>query len=132
MLTVDIDKMMLREYNSDDDDAEEQDENSDLDEAPQLITSRADFASMMDEFLNDYEILGRKLKPKLAGDTGPEKLDTLRQAMGQDERIKAEKYEDESNDDLIDIIEGREDRWDCETILCRSSFRSTTNNDNLL
>ncbi len=124
--------MMLREYNSDDDDAEEQDENSDLDEAPQLITSRADFASMMDEFFDDYEILGRKLKPKLAGDTGPEKLDTLRQAMGQDERIKADKYEDESNDDLIDIIEGREDRWDCETIFSRSSFRSATSNDNSL
>ncbi|KAJ7897367.1 Low temperature viability protein-domain-containing protein [Mycena olivaceomarginata] len=79
-----FDQMILKQYNSDDED--EPSEEEDDDAAPELITSREDFESMMDEFLNDYEILGRKLKPKLEGDSGAEKLDTLRRAMGMDER----------------------------------------------
>ncbi|KAF8831918.1 Low temperature viability protein-domain-containing protein [Lentinula edodes] len=120
-----FDQVMLKQYNDEEED--EDDEASflsdeDNDEAPQLITSREDFGSMMDEFLNDYEILGRKMKPKLDGDTGAEKLDTLRRAMGQDERIRGSlaDAEDRDNDDdneFLRIDEEKKDRWDCETIL---------------
>lgn len=118
-------KVMLRQYNDEEED--EDDETSflsdeDNDEAPQLITSREDFGSMMDEFLNDYEILGRKMKPKLDGDTGAEKLDTLRRAMGQDERIRgsladAEDHDNDDDNEFLRIDEEKKDRWDCETIL---------------
>jgi protein LTV1 len=75
---------------------------------------------MMDEFLNDYEQLGRKLKPKLPGETGAEKLDTIRRALGQDERVRiGEEEEDDDNDDIYAPLEDddKKDRWDCETIL---------------
>ncbi|KAJ3869195.1 Low temperature viability protein-domain-containing protein [Lentinula novae-zelandiae] len=120
-----FDQVMLRQYNDEEED--EDDETSflsdeDNDEAPQLITSREDFGSMMDEFLNDYEILGRKMKPKLDGDTGAEKLDTLRRAMGQDERIRgsladAEDHDNDDDNEFLRIDEEKKDRWDCETIL---------------
>lgn len=112
----------MKEYNegSDEDDSFS-DEDNESDDAPELITSREDFESMMDEFLNDYEILGRKLKPKLAGDTGAEKLDTIRRAMGQDERVRiGGEYDDDDNDDDIMMpfeVDDKKDRWDCETIL---------------
>lgn len=116
---------MLKQYNEDEDEDEAPlSDDGDEDEAPQLITTREDFTSMMDEFLNDYEILGRKLKPKLDGDTGAEKLDTLRRAMGQDERVReslAGEEEDDDDDDnefLRMNEEDKKDRWDCETILC--------------
>jgi protein LTV1 len=109
--------MILKQYNSDED-SDPSDEEDD-DDAPQLLTSREDFGSMMDEFLNDYEILGRKMKPKLEGDSGAAKLDTLRRAMGQDERVRVERDgEDEEDDILMPFdIDDRKDRWDCETIL---------------
>ncbi|KAF7337639.1 Protein LTV1 [Mycena sanguinolenta] len=114
-----FDQMILKQYNSDEESEPSEEDDAD-DDAPELITSRADFESMMDEFLNDYEILGRKLKPKLEGDSGAAKLDTLRRAMGQDERVRATQ-EDEDEDDgdvLMPLdIDDRKDRWDCETIL---------------
>ncbi|KAJ7733571.1 Low temperature viability protein-domain-containing protein [Mycena maculata] len=116
-----FDQMILKEYNSDEEsDPSEEDELQDDEEVPELITSREDFESMMDEFLNDYEILGRKMKPKLEGDSGAAKLDTLRRAMGQDDRVRIERdgEDDEADDILMQFdIDDRKDRWDCETIL---------------
>ncbi|KAJ7146221.1 Low temperature viability protein-domain-containing protein [Mycena epipterygia] len=115
-----FDQMILKEYNSDEDSEPSEEELEDEDDAPELITSREDFESMMDEFLNDYEILGRKMKPKLEGDSGTAKLDTLRRAMGQDERVRVERdgEHDEEDDILMPFdIDDRKDRWDCETIL---------------
>jgi protein LTV1 len=84
---------------------------------------------MMDEFLNDYEVLGRKMKLKLAGNNGVEKLDTLRRAMGQDERVTrllgdADGESTEDDEDLLMPFEAQDqkDRWDCETILSESVF----------
>jgi protein LTV1 len=116
--------MILKQYNEDSgEDASPSDEGSDSDDAPELITSREDFDSIMDEFLNDYEQLGRKLKPKLPGETGPEKLDTIRRAMGQDERVRiGEQEEDDDSDDIYAPLEDdKKDRWDCETILSEYS-----------
>lgn len=121
--------MILKQYNEDDEDTQSSEEENDSDDAPELITSREDFESMMDEFLNDYEILGRKLKLKLAGDTGAEKLDTIRRAMGQDERVRLGDAEEDDNDDDILMpfdLDEKKDRWDCETILSElpaNSFR---------
>ena len=121
--------MILKVYNEDED---EDDFNShhdnDSDEAPELlITSREDFNSMVNEFLNDFEIVARKMKPKLEGESGPEKLDVLRRAMGQDERVRISNDGDEEddNDDLfLSDEEDKKDRWDCETILCEFFHQS--------
>ena len=107
---------------------EENDFSSELsDEAPELITSREDFEAMMDDFMDNYELLGRKLKPVLPGDSGPEKLDTLRRAMGQDERVRIKSADDDDDEELDDAhifaayhATEKEDRWDCETILSES------------
>ncbi|KAJ6601376.1 Low temperature viability protein-domain-containing protein [Mycena vulgaris] len=95
-----FDQMILKEYNSDEDSEPSEDELADEDEAPELITSREDFESMMDD--------------------GAAKLNTLRMAMGQDERVRVERAgeEDEEDDILMPFdIDDRKDRWDCETIL---------------
>jgi len=116
--------MVLKEYKEDDDEktSPSSDEDSESDEAPDLITSREDFESMMDEFLNDYEILGRKMKARLAGDTGVDKLDTMRRALGRDERILITASDDDSNLLMPLDVDDKKERWDCETILC-VSFR---------
>ncbi|KAG6877320.1 hypothetical protein C0992_010267 [Termitomyces sp. T32_za158] len=113
-----FDQMMIQQYADDDEDMPS-DEDDDSDEAPELITSREDFESMMDEFLNDYEILGRKMKPKLDGDTGTEKLDTIRRALGQDHRVRLSNEESDEEDDILMPldVDDKQDRWDCETIL---------------
>jgi protein LTV1 len=111
--------MILREYNEDEEDEEDvhSHDGTDSDEAPDLITSRDDFDSMVNTFLNDFEILGRKMKPKMEGETGMEKLDAFRRAMGQDERNRiANDDEEDSLDDLFPDKD-KKDRWDCETIL---------------
>lgn len=114
--------MILKQYNEDSEDASSSSEESHSDDAPDLITSREDFESMMDEFLNDYEQLGRKLKPKLPGETGPEKLDTIRRAMGQDDRVRiGEGEEEDDSNDIYAVLkeDDKKDRWDCETILSK-------------
>ena len=77
---------------------------------------------MVNEFLNDFEIIGRKMKPKLEGESGPEQLDILRRAMGQDERVWISNDSDEEADNDDNLMssneEDKKDRWDCETILC--------------
>jgi len=122
---------MEKEYGSDEGE-EVEEENDDLsselsDEAPELLTSREDFEAMMDDFMDNYELLGRKLKPVLPGDSGPEKLETLRRAMGQDERVRIRSADDDDEEELDDEqlfaeygATEKEDRWDCETILSES------------
>lgn len=116
--------MILKVYNEDEDEDEiNSHHDNDSDEAPELITSREDFNSMVNEFLNDFEIVGRKMKPKLEGGSGPEKLDVLRRAMGQDERVRISNDGNEEDDnDLSSDEEDKKDRWDCETILCGYFF----------
>jgi len=101
----------------------------DTDEVPELITSREDFDSMVNEFLQNYEILGKKMKPKLEGDTPIDKLDTIRNALRQLQ------VNDDADDEIHDLISledmSKEDRWDCETILSlylhKFSFRECSN-----
>jgi hypothetical protein len=117
--------MILKVYNEDQDEDEiTSHHDNDSDEAPELITPREDFKSMVNEFLNDFEIVGRKMKSKLEGESGPEKLDALRRAMGQDERVRIsnDDNEEDDDDDLFSSEEEQKDRWDCETILCGSFF----------
>lgn len=113
--------MILKQYNEDDgNECTSSDDEGDSDEAPELITSREDFDSMVNTFLNEFEILGRKMKPKLEGESGIEKLDILRRAMGQDERVRIANGDDEENEETDLLTTGEEDkkdRWDCETIL---------------
>ncbi|THH19679.1 hypothetical protein EW146_g1530 [Bondarzewia mesenterica] len=105
-----------REYKSD----EEPPDSEDSEDAPQLITSREDFENLMDEFLDNFEISGGKMKPTLPG-IGAEKLEALRNAMGLDQRVR-EQGSDEAGDDDDDIFaawekEDKRDRWDVETVL---------------
>ena len=111
--------MISKVYNEDQDEDEiDSHHDNGSDEVPELITSREDFDSMVNEFLNDFEIVGRKMKPKLEGESGPEKLDVLRRAMGQDERVRISNDGDEDGDLFSSDEEDKKDRWDCETILC--------------
>ncbi|KAF8624236.1 hypothetical protein AX15_005997 [Amanita polypyramis BW_CC] len=110
-----FDKLLLKEYNEGETTMSDKDE--DTDEAPELITSRDDFEAMMSEFMNEYEILGRKMQPKLPGDTGTERFGTLRRSMGQDNRITV--HEDSEDEKILVSMENKKDRWDCETIICK-------------
>lgn len=79
---------------------------------------------MVDEFINKYELVGRKLKPILAGKCGTAKLETLRRALGQDGRVKVTAMEEDDEKELDDEelfrtygASEKGDQWDCETIL---------------
>ena len=73
---------------------------------------------MMNEFLDNYEILGGKMQPVLPGDTATQKLDTIRKALGQARLRDDEDSNSESDDILMPLdIDEKQDRWDCETIL---------------
>ncbi|KAI0756547.1 Low temperature viability protein-domain-containing protein [Daedaleopsis nitida] len=105
-----------REYDSSEDEDEEPGLD-DLDEAPDLIASRADFDSMMDEFLDKYEVIAGKMRPTLPG-SATEKLDTVRKALGEAKIRDAEESESDDGDILMPLdVDDKKDRWDCETIL---------------
>lgn len=117
-------QVMQKEYADDDNEKHVDLSDDDSDSAPGLITTREDFEEMMDDFLDNYELLGRKMKPVLPGDSGLDKLDTLRRALGQDERVRinGEDGDDASDDEKILMPyeeQSKKDRWDCETILSK-------------
>jgi len=126
-------QIMQKEYREEATEQPASDE--DTDEVPELITSREDFDSMVNEFLQNYEILGKKMKPKLEGDTPIDKLDTIRNALRQ---VQINDNADDEAHDLISLEDmSKEDRWDCETILSlylhKFSFHECSNSiSNLL
>src|SRR5712691_7660501 len=76
----------------------------------------------MDDFLHNYEVAGGKMKPSLPG-SGPEKLQSLRLAMGRDECLLVEDSDKgREGDDVHAVIEEKErrERWDVETVLSES------------
>jgi protein LTV1 len=114
-------QVMEKEYAESDDGDDDDLSGDDSDSAPDLITTREDFEEMMDDFLDNYELLGRKMKPVLPGDSGLDKLNTLRRALGQDERVRIGSEEDGSDEEkiLMPFEEDMKDRWDCETVLSK-------------
>lgn len=113
-----------KQYDSDEDEDDEDGGSDDFDEAPELITSREDFDSIMTEFLDNYEILGGKMQPVLPGETAAEKLDTIRKAFGRARlRDDDEDNDSEAGDILMPLdVDEKQDRWDCETVLSECSF----------
>jgi protein LTV1 len=110
---------MLKEYNDESDDKYDiSNDGEQSDEAPELITHRSDFDSMVNDFLNNYEILGRKMRLKLEGGTGPEASDILRRSMGQGEQVRIADVEIEDEEEsFLSDQEDEKAKWDCETIL---------------
>lgn len=118
---------------------------SEDEDAPDLLGPREDFDSLLDDFLEKYEIFGGKMRPVLPGSSGVEKLETMRRAIAGDEgaadtpdnpdakrkRIEAileeariQEARDGGGSDDEDIpmptivgIGKDKDRWDVETIL---------------
>ncbi|KAI0964293.1 hypothetical protein AcW1_001147 [Taiwanofungus camphoratus] len=89
----------------------------DSEEVPELITSREDFDAIMNEFLDNYEILGGKLRHVLPGETGADKLDAIRKGLGA-ATLRDQDGDSEEDDIMMPLdIDERKDRWDCETIL---------------
>ncbi|KAH9065872.1 LTV-domain-containing protein [Lactarius vividus] len=108
-----------KEYMEDEGSEDEPPDSDGSDSTPELITSREDFEALMDDFLCNYEVSGGKMKPSLQG-SGPEKLQTLRLAMGRDERVLVDSPDQqERGDGDINSIEekGKRGRWDVETVL---------------
>ena len=79
----------------------------------------------MDDFLHNYEVSGGKMKPSLPG-SGPEKLQSLRLAMGRDECLMVDHSDQEHNQiDIYAVIEDeKRERWDVETVLSESYLTS--------
>jgi len=124
---------MLKEYRDERDDQDDiSNDGEQSAEVPELITSRNDFDSMVNDFLSNYEILGRKMKMKLEGGTGPEKLNILRQTMGQGrhDQIADLESEEDGEDIFRTDQENEKAKWDCETIL--TTYTSLENHPRLI
>ncbi|KAJ2783841.1 Protein ltv1 [Coemansia interrupta] len=100
------------------------------------ISTRPDFESVMDEFLSEYELTGKRMQVVVEGGDGAGKLDTVRQAF-----LKATQSAEASRRELLDVgnriidednrrtdkdeaeyfdrlfQEKQRTPWDCQTIL---------------
>lgn len=113
--------------------------------------TREDMEEIMDEFLDEFEIVGNKMLPKVGGETPAENLDIMRKALvgldlegsgptQQSEqarkdadmirkrylRVKQEGEDEEHEKMPVLHITGQDkkDRWDAETILSKCRDRS--------
>jgi len=83
-------------------------------------------------FLDNYELLGRKLHLVMPGSTGAEKLNTLRTALGSS-HLPTELEEDDGKmpwgwEEEVD--QEKRERWDCETFL--STYSNLENHPRLI
>lgn len=131
-----------REYESDSDDDE--DEGTDF-KGEEL---RKDFDSILDDFLDKFEIVGSKMVPRLEGATSENKLSTIRNALlvdeGEEERSVAttvggtRRPKKNQNDDLATELqtdfrsraERMRDNWDVQTIL--STYSNLDNHPGMI
>ncbi|KDN37946.1 hypothetical protein K437DRAFT_240396 [Tilletiaria anomala UBC 951] len=81
--------------------------------------SREDFDGIMDEFLNDYEVLGGKMRQTLGGAnaTPAEKLDLVRRALGEAKLRDVAEDEEEEPMPEIRVVGSNREKWDVESIL---------------
>lgn len=108
---------------------EEYELESEEDGCPELVELREDFDQIMDDFLDNYEVVGRRMTPRMEGDTSLGKLDHLRKAFLEAQDTTAEELKkvitaqlakDESAEPIENEFieeESPEARWDCESIL---------------
>lgn len=94
--------------------------------------SREDFDAILDDFLENYEVVGRRMRPALGGTglTGPEKLQVLRSAVegeGDDrdanrqlvleiERLGRGQKAPKEKREKVKVDEA--EKWDVESVLC--------------
>lgn len=60
---------------------QEYEDDSDEDDPDSKIQDREDLDAILDDFLDKYEVVGRKMVPRLEGDTSLAKLETIRAAL---------------------------------------------------
>ncbi|KAF9302194.1 hypothetical protein BGZ74_005689 [Mortierella antarctica] len=129
-----------REYESDSDD--------DDDERTDLVGEelRKDFDSILDDFLDKFEIVGSKMVPRLEGATSENKLTTIRNAMLVDDddeksvattvggtkhrKKKEEEVPEEIQTDFRSRAERMRDNWDVQTIL--STYSNLDNHPGMI
>ncbi|KAH8549386.1 Low temperature viability protein-domain-containing protein [Umbelopsis sp. PMI_123] len=123
------------EYEEDESDFFDSDEE---DEEP--MVAREDFNAILDDFLDKYEVVGKKMVPRLEGDTSEAKLDSIRNALG------AARLSDDENEtpmpsrptknnrvEGVDIWERpvkQRATWDCQTVL--STYSNLENHPRLI
>ncbi|CAG8601585.1 5525_t:CDS:2 [Rhizophagus irregularis] len=106
-----------KEYIDDDDESDDESTSSQI---------RQDFSQILDEFLDKYEINGRKVVQKLEGDNAQDQLETIRQGLGKvivndDNSSQNETIKEEKRGDIFVHVDSEEkdegQNWDCQSIL---------------
>ncbi|KAF1796297.1 Low temperature viability protein-domain-containing protein [Mucor lusitanicus] len=125
----------IEEEYADDDDESEYDSNAeDLEE-------RADFDAILDEFLEKYEIVGKKMQPKLEGETSAAKLDSMRQGLIKPSVAEEEKKEMERTTrqkltqsalepKLERPVQRQRETWDVQSVI--STYSNLENHPSLI
>ncbi|KAI8331525.1 Low temperature viability protein-domain-containing protein [Chlamydoabsidia padenii] len=126
------------EYLNDDEDEDDYDENAE---------ERADFESILDDFLEKYEVVGNKLATKLEGDDSAQKLDAIRGAFDTlrivDDEEKREQQQQERRDRALVTSKTKEPEslwarpeqrkrqtWDCQSVI--STYSNLENHPQLI
>jgi protein LTV1 len=98
---------------------------------------RADFDAILDEFLEKYEIVGRKMQPKLEGETSAAKLDSMRQGL-----LKTHIHEEEPRESKVKLTQAvlqpklerpeqkKRETWDVQSVI--STYSNLENHPALI
>ncbi|KAI9486662.1 MAG: Low temperature viability protein-domain-containing protein [Benjaminiella poitrasii] len=119
----------------------EDEESEDMDEEER--EEREDFDSILDDFLEKYEIVGRKMEPKMEGESSAAKLDTYRQGFVKPDVQQLLSEEKEKQDTpkprltrallepaLERPVQKQKESWDVQTII--STYSNMENHPSLI
>lgn len=120
----------IEEEYADDDDESEYESGEEKEE-------RADFDAILDDFLEKYEIVGRKMQPKMEGITSAAKLDTVRQGL-----LKTHIHEEEEREPRARLTQAslqprlerpemkKRETWDVQSVI--STYSNLENHPSLI
>ncbi|KAI9250195.1 Low temperature viability protein-domain-containing protein [Phascolomyces articulosus] len=133
---------------------EDEDEYYEQQAQGQTLEERADFESILDDFLDNYEIVGKKMQPKLDGESGQQKLDTIREALAATHLTDDHKKNQEDDNESVDTVTARSalkkahrqhetehlelwerplkkrEAWDCQSVL--STYTNLENHPHMI
>jgi protein LTV1 len=98
---------------------------------------RADFDAILDDFLEKYEIVGRKMQPKLEGDSPAAKLDSMRQGLlkthihEETEREPKQKLTQAALEPKLERpVQKQRESWDVQSVI--STYSNLENHPSLI
>jgi hypothetical protein len=89
-------------------------------DSEQLLNRRQDFAKVLDDFIEQTHVVGRKMEPIYCDGDAVKQLDEMRRTLVvKEKKILIDECENVKIEDTRVVMAEKDNMWDCESVLCK-------------